>query len=97
MSTSADERIERIVARILDDPRGVRPHYGDIDPDAPRLVGHVLATTDEDLPWHARRPRRRYLYTTSEGGSASCSIGKEFRCGAIGVRSASGSGYPRHV
>jgi methylated-DNA-protein-cysteine methyltransferase-like protein len=26
--------------------------YGDIDPAAPRLVGQVLATTDEDLPWH---------------------------------------------
>jgi len=26
--------------------------YGDIDPAAPRLVGHVLATTHEDVPWH---------------------------------------------
>ncbi len=26
--------------------------YGDIDPAAPRLVGHVLATNGDDLPWH---------------------------------------------
>lgn len=26
--------------------------YGDIDPAAPRLVGLVLATTEEDVPWH---------------------------------------------
>ena len=33
-------------------PEGFVRTYGDIDPDAPRLVGHVLAVTDEDLPWH---------------------------------------------
>jgi len=26
--------------------------YGDVDPSAPRLVGRVLATTAEQLPWH---------------------------------------------
>lgn len=26
--------------------------YGDIDRAAPRLVGHVLATTTEHAPWH---------------------------------------------
>jgi len=26
--------------------------YGGIDPAAPRMVGHVLATTKEKLPWH---------------------------------------------
>ncbi len=26
--------------------------YGDIDLGAPRLVGRVLASTDEELPWH---------------------------------------------
>ncbi len=25
--------------------------YGDVDPSAPRLVGYVLATTSEDVPW----------------------------------------------
>jgi alkylated DNA nucleotide flippase Atl1 len=52
MSTRADERIERILTRIREIPEGFVRTYGDIDPDAPRLVGHVLATTDEDLPWH---------------------------------------------
>jgi alkylated DNA nucleotide flippase Atl1 len=26
--------------------------YGDVDRAAPRLVGHVLATTTERVPWH---------------------------------------------
>src|SRR5258708_5103563 len=26
--------------------------YGDIDPVAPRLVGQVLATIHDELPWH---------------------------------------------
>ena len=46
------DRIRRIVARVRAIPRGFVRTYGDIDPKAPRLVGHVLATTDEDLPWH---------------------------------------------
>ena len=33
-------------------PEGFVRTYGDIDPDAPRLVGRVLAETDEELPWH---------------------------------------------
>ena len=33
-------------------PEGFVRTYGDIDPDAPRLVGYVLAVTDEDVPWH---------------------------------------------
>jgi len=33
-------------------PEGFVRTYGDIDPSAPRAVGRVLATTDEDLPWH---------------------------------------------
>ena len=52
MSSRQDERIERILARIREIPEGFVRTYGDIDPDAPRLVGHVLATTDEDLPWY---------------------------------------------
>jgi methylated-DNA-protein-cysteine methyltransferase-like protein len=47
-----DSRASRIVARVRDIPEGFVRTYGDIDPDAPRLVGHVLATIDEDLPWH---------------------------------------------
>ena len=37
-------RIERIIARIRAIPEGFVQTYGDIDPSAPRLVGHVLAT-----------------------------------------------------
>ena len=33
-------------------PEGFVRTYGDIDPRAPRLVGHVLATTQANLPWH---------------------------------------------
>ena len=47
-----EARVARIVARIRDIPAGFVRTYGDIDPDAPRMVGRVLATTHEDLPWH---------------------------------------------
>ncbi|MEA2608692.1 MAG: hypothetical protein QOJ75_935 [Chloroflexota bacterium] len=33
-------------------PEGYVRTYGDIDSRAPRFVGHVLATTHDDLPWH---------------------------------------------
>lgn len=45
-------REERILARIREIPEGFVRTYGDIDPDAPRLVGRILAETDEDVPWH---------------------------------------------
>ena len=45
-------RTERIVGRVREIPAGFVRTYGDIDPRAPRLVGHVLATTHDDLPWH---------------------------------------------
>jgi len=46
-------RRERIVARIRAIPEGFVQTYGDIEPSAPRLVGHVLATYErDDLPWH---------------------------------------------
>ncbi len=47
-----DSRAARIVARIREIPEGFVRTYGDIDPGAPRLVGRVLANTDEELPWH---------------------------------------------
>jgi methylated-DNA-protein-cysteine methyltransferase-like protein len=49
---AADERIVRIRDRIRAIPEGFVRTYGDIDPAAPRLVGRVLAETEEDLPWH---------------------------------------------
>ena len=33
-------------------PRGFVCTYGDIDPHAPRMVGRVLFTTTENVPWH---------------------------------------------
>jgi methylated-DNA-protein-cysteine methyltransferase-like protein len=46
-----DARTTRIVERVRAIPKGFVRTYGDIDPRAPRLVGHVLATV-HDLPWH---------------------------------------------
>jgi methylated-DNA-protein-cysteine methyltransferase related protein len=51
-ATTAESRVERILERIRAIPEGFVRTYGDIDPVAPRLVGRVLATTDERLPWH---------------------------------------------
>lgn len=44
-------RVARILARIRSIPEGMVSTYGDIDPAAPRLVGRVLATTSEEVPW----------------------------------------------
>jgi methylated-DNA-protein-cysteine methyltransferase related protein len=45
-------RAEQIVQRIRRIPRGTVVSYGLIDPEAPRMVGQVLASTDAELPWH---------------------------------------------
>jgi len=47
--SSRESRILDLVRAI---PRGFVQTYGDIDPRAPRLVGHILATTACDVPWH---------------------------------------------
>jgi methylated-DNA-protein-cysteine methyltransferase-like protein len=44
-------RMAQIVERIKRIPPGTVRAYSDIDPEAPRLVGRVLATTHQDLPW----------------------------------------------
>jgi len=44
-------RNDRIVARVRAIPAGFVRTYGDIDPVAPRFVGHVLANY-VGLPWH---------------------------------------------
>jgi alkylated DNA nucleotide flippase Atl1/endonuclease/exonuclease/phosphatase family metal-dependent hydrolase len=49
---SPESRADRILARIRAIPEGFVQTYGDVDPRAPRLVGRVLATTTEDVPWH---------------------------------------------
>ena len=45
-------RAERILARIRAVPEGFVSTYADVDPHAPRMVGQVLATTSEPVPWH---------------------------------------------
>jgi len=52
LSTRSESRIAEIIDRIRDIPPGSVQTYGDIDPRAPRLVGRVLATTHQGLPWH---------------------------------------------
>ena len=47
-----EPRTERIIRRVRAIPPGFVRTYGDIDPHAPRLVGRVLATTHDGLPWH---------------------------------------------
>jgi alkylated DNA nucleotide flippase Atl1 len=47
-----EEWTARIVERVRAIPAGFVRTYGDIEPGAPRLVGHVLATTDDRLPWY---------------------------------------------
>jgi methylated-DNA-protein-cysteine methyltransferase-like protein len=50
------DRVERRAEQIIRRVRAIAPGfvrtYGDIDPRAPRLVGRVLATTHDGLPWH---------------------------------------------
>ena len=45
-------RTSRILARVRAIPEGFVTTYGDIDPNAPRLVGRILAATSDDVPWH---------------------------------------------
>ena len=59
MTTTAGSRTDQIIERVRMIPRGCVRTYGDIYPDAPRLVGRVLATHHvgddsghEDIPWH---------------------------------------------
>ncbi|HXY93090.1 MAG TPA: MGMT family protein [Acidimicrobiia bacterium] len=49
---SRETRTERILDRVRAIPRGSVSTYSDIDPHAPRVVGRVLATTPERVPWH---------------------------------------------
>ena len=52
MTTEADDRTARILAGVRAIPAGFVRAYSDVDPGAPRLVGRILATTPEDVPWH---------------------------------------------
>jgi len=50
--STIDTRTARILDLVRAIPKGFVQTYGDIDPHAPRLVGHVLATTNYKVPWH---------------------------------------------
>jgi methylated-DNA-protein-cysteine methyltransferase related protein len=52
MSLSSGAREALIVQRVRAIPEGFVRTYADIDRRAPRMVGRVLATTHEELPWH---------------------------------------------
>ena len=52
MNRRPETRTERIVRLVRAIPEGFVRTYADIEPGAPRLVGHVLATIHDDLPWH---------------------------------------------
>jgi len=45
------DRVAAILATIRRIPKGKVQSYGRIDLEAPRLVGMVLATTNERVPW----------------------------------------------
>jgi alkylated DNA nucleotide flippase Atl1 len=51
MTGDRDARTARIVERVRAIPEGFVRTYGDIDRNAPRLVGRVLSGHD-GLPWH---------------------------------------------
>ncbi len=48
----ASKRSENIITTVRSIPEGFVRTYGDIAPDAPRLVGQVLSTTHDGVPWH---------------------------------------------
>jgi len=48
----ASTRAEHILTTVRSIPEGFVRTYGDIAPDAPRLVGRVLSTTHDSVPWH---------------------------------------------
>lgn len=50
-ASSHADRVATILATIRRIPKGRVQSYGRIDPEAPRLVGLVLATTNEKVPW----------------------------------------------
>ena len=52
MSSTHTARVRHILDRIRAIPEGSVSTYGDIDPTAPRLVGRILATIHDEVPWH---------------------------------------------
>lgn len=46
-----DDPQQRILDRVRAIPEGWVRSYGDVWPAAPRLTGHVLRTTEQEVPW----------------------------------------------
>lgn len=57
---SEDARASRILARVRAIPEGFVLTYGDIEPRAPCLVGHVLGIAPDDVPWHRAILREQF-------------------------------------
>jgi methylated-DNA-protein-cysteine methyltransferase related protein len=59
-SATTAARRDRVTALVRAIPEGFVRTYGDIDPSAPRVVGHILAQNwadaddhrESDIPWH---------------------------------------------
>src|SRR5947209_16864498 len=45
-------RAALILERVRAIPKGFVQAYSDIDPHAPRFVGHVLSAGSPNVPWH---------------------------------------------
>lgn len=50
--SGAPGRAARILEQVRAIPRGFVRAYSDVDRAAPRLVGRVLSTAGDDVPWH---------------------------------------------
>lgn len=51
-TSKSPDRTAVVLATIRRIPKGKVQSYGRIDEEAPRFVGMVLSTTNEDVPWH---------------------------------------------
>ena len=87
-------RAARILTRVREIPEGFVRTYGDIDPGAPRLVGRVLAETDEDLPWHRVVRADGSLAKGSRQRRLLLREGVPLRGGRVDLRQAR---LPRHI
>ena len=72
---SRESRTARISERVRAIPRGSVRTYSEIDPEAPRVVGRVLTTTHEKVPWH-----RVVRADGSAPVLASCARGTPYPC-----------------
>lgn len=48
----SESRERAVLRRVAAIPPGFVRTYGDVSPGAPRFAGTVLATCDDEVPWH---------------------------------------------